>query len=225
MKTKSVILAILFTVLIPMTAFALVMTYDTLPTQTVGGMPVDVTVTFTTSLNTITITADNDIVNPTSVIQNLSGIAFVTSIGSTSGSLTGGTTRTQFVDGDGSFQTSAAVPTSTYWELQTNYLGGLLLYATMPDGTLIGEPLSGNYSAANGSIAGNGPHNPFTYGTTTFTLTASGVTADTSIYGPITLFFGTSGDSVSVGVPEPGTMLLLGFGLIGLAAGARRFKK
>jgi hypothetical protein len=86
---------------------------------------------------------------------------------------------------------------------------------------------SSGYSDANGSITGgngqgNNPHNPFLFGTASFTITAPGVTAD-SVINNVVFSFGTSeGNNVPGGggggnVPDGGTtVLLLGAALSGL---------
>jgi hypothetical protein len=85
-----------------------------------------------------------------------------------------------------------------------------------PAHTLIGDPGGPTYSAANGSIAGNGPHNPFVHDTPSFTLNFGGFTSDTTIIG-VKFQFGTT-DSVDhqitgVMTPEPSSVVLMGMGI------------
>jgi hypothetical protein len=101
-----------------------------------------------------------------------------------------------------------------------------------PEHVLLGPPDGSDvYSAATGSIAGNGPHNPFLNGTATFLLTVPGLTADTTVTGA-TFSFGTTegsnvvgvpegGGSVPAEIPEPGTWLLLSSGGLLLAVGRK----
>src|SRR5262249_36911003 len=56
----------------------------------VGGSPVSVAATFTVTAGNVHISVVNNLVNPSGVIQNLSGLGFTVSTGQTSGgSLTG----------------------------------------------------------------------------------------------------------------------------------------
>jgi hypothetical protein len=92
-----------------------------------------------------------------------------------------------------------------------------------PAHLIIGPPgAGGTYSAANGSIAGNGPHNPFLSQSATFTITGTGITADTTITSA-TFSFGTTSGVTIVGVPvatvpEPVSLVLAlcGIGTVGL---------
>jgi hypothetical protein len=99
-----------------------------------------------------------------------------------------------------------------------------------PAHTLIGAPDGSNvYGFANNSITGNGPHNPFLAGPLTFTLSISGLTADSSI--KMNYFqFGTQdgsgqvqGTPLTQSVPDGGmTALLLGAALSGLVLMRRK---
>jgi MYXO-CTERM domain-containing protein len=130
------------------------------------------------------------------------------------------------VAADGTF-TDAGTVSPTHWALQTSGAQLLLndLTGGQPKQTLIGLPnSSGVYSNANGSIAGNGPHNPFLFGPITFTLTVPGVTAASTIT-EVTFSFGTTvGQDVAGIVPEPASATLIAVGLTAVAAlaGLRR---
>src|SRR5712692_2154770 len=212
------ILAALAALLLAPAAEASISTYNITAGTTVVGQPVSATVTFTTSANDIQISLTNLQNNPTSVIQNLSDLAFTLSTGQTSGSLLSSSALARTVHGNGAFTDGAVV--STGWQLQT-FGSGLRLYVLGtpigPAHTLIGGPDGGNlYSNANGSIAANGPHNPFITGTATFDVQAIGVTA-ASLVDSATFSFGTAEGNnvlgVSGRVPVPSTLLLLGSGL------------
>jgi hypothetical protein len=86
------------------------------------------------------------------------------------------------------------------------------------------------YSNANGSIAGNNPHNPFINQTATWTLNITGITANTIVTAATFSFGTTAGNNVpgvpSVpSVPDGGTAgMLLGAALAGLGM-LRRYLK
>ena len=82
---------------------------------------------------------------------------------------------------------------------------------------LIGPPgPGGTYSNANGSIAGNGPHNPFLERTAQFFIAAPNIYAITKIVG-VTFNFGTTSTAdtrITAVTPEPSAQLLLGLGTL-----------
>ena len=95
---------------------------------------------------------------------------------------------------------------------------------TNPPDELILGPLSG----PNGSIAGNGPHNPFINQTGVFSVTLSGNLPAGFQICNVVLLFGTGPNSVpatTAAVPEPTTMLLFGAGLVGLASRIRKRRR
>ncbi len=198
-------------------AGATTITYSTPTGSTLGGLPVSATATFTTGTDSLEITLTNLQTNPTSVIQNLSDLAFILSSGQTSGTLTSSSGLERDVAANGTFTDGSVV--STGWELETSG-SGLRLHvlgtAIGPAHTIIGGPDGSNvYSNGNGSITGNGPHNPFLAGTVTFDLTILGLTADSTVTG-VTFSFGTTegnnvpgdcGDCIPR-VPEPDSATL-----------------
>jgi hypothetical protein len=92
-----------------------------------------------------------------------------------------------------------------------------------PAHLIIGPPGPGDvYTNANGSIAANGPHNPFLNQTAMFAISLAGITADTTITSAIFSLGTTAGVNVTgtpgtpSAVPLPGALPLFATGLAGL---------
>jgi hypothetical protein len=159
--------------------------------------------TFTPMDGSLTITLSNTLADPKSAGQLLSGLAFTVSEGETSGTLGGNSANVRKVNAGGTFMDFG--PSGTGWALAQNFNGGLELCVLCrdlgslgPSHLLIGAPAtSGTYANANRSIAGNGPHNPFTAGTATFLVNVPGVTVNSAITSA-TFFFSTT-EGVSAG--------------------------
>ncbi len=211
-------------------AHAASITYSTASGATEsGGNPVNASATFTTGANTLTITLSNLLANPTSVAQNISDLFFTLSTGQTSGTIASSGGALINIDGSGN-ATSAGTSSNLGWSLTYSAATGFHLddlngATNTPAYTIIGP---GPYTNANGSIAGNGPHNPFVNQTGNFTLTISGITAATTVTSA-TFSFGTaSGNNVPgrPSVPDSGaTLALLGSALTGLEVLRRKFAK
>ena len=205
-------------------------TYITPSGSSTGGGPVNASATFTTGAGALSITLTDLQANPTDVAQLLSDLDFALSNGATTGSLTSSSGQEITVAGNGTFTTGSNL--STGWGVNNNVMGGIQLDAlgfVGPAHLIIGPPSGGGtYSNANGSIAGNGPHNPFLNQTATFNLSIAGVTAATTITSATFSFGTTAGVNVTgtpSPVPEPATAALLGFGLLVVGAARRKALK
>ena len=196
-------------------------------TGTFDSLPVSATATFITSTDTVEVQVYNNIANPTAVIQCLSDLGFVLSTGETTGSISSFSAQERDIASGGSYTTAAA--TTTNWVLNNAVDFGAIgaglklndLGSGEPENTIIGQDDnngSGSYSAANTSIAGNGPHNPLWFGDAanpvTFILDVPGVTDATAVTF-VQFSFGTVAGN-NVNVPLPPGALLMGSGLLGL---------
>lgn len=194
-----------------------------------GGGPVSASATVTTLAGAVTVVLTDLQANPTDVAQLISDFQFVLS----NPSATTGTLASQIgaqinIDDTGHVTSVAGNPTG--WQLNNNVSGGLELSALgggQPADLIIGPAGAGGvYTAANSSIAGNGPHNPFVNGTETFMVNVTGVTTATNVTSAFFSFGTTAGVNITAvpvtSAPEPGTVMLLGFALLSLGFVARR---
>lgn len=214
-------------------ALANTVTFLTPPGATSAGGAVDASATFTTGADTLTIDLSNLLTAAQvgNVGQNLSDLFFTLDTTSSSGSVSSSSATFVNIDGSGD-ATIATVPGTDPigWALTNSgsdyLLNGLAGGAFTPAHTIIGGTpgdTTDPYSAANASIAGNGPHNPFVQGTGEFVLSIPGVTAGTNVSDVVFSFGTTAGDNVTGVVPEPRfTSLLLFAGIMTAALVYRR---
>jgi hypothetical protein len=221
-------------------AQATAITFCTPPGATVpdgaNTRPVDACADFTTSNDQLTITLTNLLADPRNIIQAISDLFFTlddTSLGS--GTVTGSGQEVT-INADGTFVLGSTAPAG----FVLSGTGGSYLLDVLagpghagPAHLIIGPPntTTGIYTNANASIAGNGPHNPFLNQTADFTIALTGVSADTVVTSATFSFGTTAGVNVpgvpqpTPGVPEPGTLVLLAAGLLGLGAAKRSWPR
>jgi hypothetical protein len=226
--TAGIALAMLLAASTGTPAHAGSITYVTPSGSTTGGGPVNAEADFTTADGSITITLKDLQANPKDVAQLLSDLLFTVGNGGsmTGSSQTGASSQELTVNGNGTFSIGANLTTvaAVGWVYtNTSSEGRLDVLAgpghAGPAHLIIGPPGGPTYAAANGSIAKNGPHNPFLNQSATFTITAPNVSADTTITGA-TFSFGTTEGVLITGVPtvpEPSSLMLglAGLGVVG----------
>jgi hypothetical protein len=189
-------------------------TFTTPAGASTGGQPVDAQVVFTTSDNTVSFVVTDLEANSRSVVQNVSALSFTVDPAiTTPGVIASSSANVITIAGDGTYTVGASVPTG--WKLSNSgatYEVDDLNGGAGPAHTLVGPPdLSNVYSNGNGSLDGNGPHNPFLNQTASFTITITGVNSVTDINNVVFQFGTTDGDNkvtgtlTSTGSATPGT--------------------
>lgn len=232
MVTKKLLLLTAAIFILSPTLFAQTYTFSTPSGSTdSAGDPVSATATFVVSAGQVVVTLTDNLVNPKDIGQLISDLQFTLSGGGFTGTstLSSSSGTTIFVNADGT--TTAGSTGKTGWALGTTSSGLILCVicpsnitptGPVPSQLIIGPPLNGVYSAANSSIAGNSPHNPFLTNSPTFTVSNSSInsTGSTLVSNVVFSFGTTFGNNVPT--PEPGTLALFGTGLLAMARFTKR---
>ena len=219
-------------------AMASSFTFTTPSGSTQGGQPVNAQAVFTTGLNSVTIDLSNLLTaaQMVTVAQNLSDLSFTLS-GTFASGLVNNTNRSYsgtLIDVGALGAVSAGSGSFNGWDFSNS--GSTFLLEDLgslagPAQTILGGTAGSftAYSNANGSIVNNDPHNPFLQGIAHFTLGIAGVTAGTNVTAATFSFNTTLGNNIDgvggsrpAAVPEPATYLMLGGGLLAIAALTRR---
>jgi hypothetical protein len=197
-----------------------------------GGGPVNAEAVFKwdPDVGILSLTLTNKEANITDVAQALSDLSFTTGTSETINTYTSsGTERT--VNSGGTFTDGSSVATGWILTPATGTPGSSFEVDVLgaggagPAHLIIGPPGAGPlYSNANGSIAGNGPHNPFLATSATFNFTLADKTDVPNITGA-TFSFGTTAGIDVPGVPEPAMLISSVGGLTTLGLLAFRRKR
>jgi len=187
-------------------------------------------------------------VNPGDVAFNLSALSF-TFAGGTGGALTGASAGLITVNGNKTYSGagSASSVANVGWVFSTPAANTYQIDDLVGTGhagpahTIIGAPAADDkYDAANGSIKGNGPHNPFLDQSAEFVFNFTGGVNESTLLSGVSFQFGTLNGTWLSGacqsgcqpepppppeVPEPGTYALLGSGLCLLGASRKYFTR
>ena len=197
---------------------------------TAGGQPVNATAIISTSdSGAAFVTIINNQANPTSIIQAVSDLFFDLNGPVGSGSLNTSQGVERNIATDGTFTDGNTVDTG--WDLShagSTFHLNVLGTAIGPAHLIIGGPdINSNvYSNANGSIAGNGPHNPFLAGPAFFMIEDFGIFGATQVSNVIFSFGTEAGTIVPANTPDSGaTVAFLGLALMGLAVARATFRK
>jgi hypothetical protein len=200
-----------------------------------GGNPVDATAQF--SINPsgyLMLTLTNWEANIVDVGQAVTGIKFnlTTSVaGITPGNQPTGTGDVVTVGSAGSVSDSGLQSVMGYYTASTSlHTVFLSVFSTGgPNGAILGPETSGSYPDANGSLASNGPHNPFVNDSATFTFGDFGnLTGDnlSNILSAVQIEFGTSQTNYFaasvVASPEPSSVIFFFSGVLLFAAKRKR---
>lgn len=174
--------------------------------DTEDGLQISATADFTLTPGQVALTLTNTTPFTKSAAQLLTKIEFrLDSL--TAGTLSAASANSISVASDGSITNNGSVDllSPATWSLSNS--GGLFDLNFNPNAefAIIGAAeAGGTYVSTNGSIKDNAGHNPFSDGTASFTLSVSGVTANTPIT-DVVFYFGTAFQSNTSSVPLPAT--------------------
>ena len=202
-----------------------------------AGVPVASTASFTTSAGQVQLTLKNTTVHTADAGQLLTGIRFTLAPNPiTTATLTAATAIPRTIAGDGTYVDGSSQSLMGTWE--SSLSAGVYQLDFNPNaefgivGPADGETASlpGVYNA-NGSIAGNPGHNPFTAKSATFTLSDALITSGTTISNVSFIYNtglsyvvpGTATQDAPPPIPEPST-IAFGLALLG-ACGSVRHRK